>query len=195
MTGRLFLSILSCLGCLAFSRAADDLQVLQFIQAQCLNCHNAKTNAGDLNLEPFRGPRTFDENRDIWENVAARLRANEMPPARVKQRPPPEDVSAVVSWLDSEFASQDRAAKPKAGRVTARRLNRAEYNHTIRDLLGVDIEPAADFPADETAYGFDNISDALTLSPVLLEKYLDAAERAVRTAMLDRKSTRLNSSH
>ena len=94
-----------------------------------------------------------------------------------------EDVVRVTDWLEAEFARQDRTIEPLAGRVTARRLNRAEYNNTIRDLLGVDIRPAADFPADQAAFGFDNISDALRLSPVLLEKYLNAAERAVRTAL------------
>jgi hypothetical protein len=67
--------------------------------------------------------------------------------------------------------------------VSARRLNRAEYNNTIRDLLGIDIRPADNFPADVAAFGFDNISDALTLSPSLLENYVNAAERAVRTAL------------
>lgn len=163
--------------------AADERLVLHFVETHCLSCHNAKTNSGELNLAPLRGPRTFDDDRDVWESIAMKLRAEEMPPTRVRQRPPPDDVSAVLSWLGSEFARQDRTAKPKAGRVTARRLNRAEYHQTLRDLLGIDFDPAADFPTDETAFGFDNISDALFLSPALLEKYLDTAERAVRTAM------------
>ena len=183
MLKRLRRSILLGLTLIGLSCAADERQVLQFVQTFCLSCHNAKTNSGDLNLALFRDSRTFDDNRDVWESVVSKLRADEMPPTRVRQRPMPEDVSAVVNWLSSEFARQDRTAKPKAGRVTARRLNRAEYDHTIRDLLGVDIEAGADFPADETAYGFDNISDALILSPALLEKYLDAAERAVRAAI------------
>ena len=183
MKSWLGLSILLGLTLIRPACAADEHPVLQFVDAHCLGCHNARTNAGDLNLASLTGPRTFEIDREVWENVAAKLASDEMPPPKVRQRPPPEGVSAVVSWLGSEFTRQDRTAKPKAGRVTARRLNRAEYNHTLRDLLGIDFEPAADFPADETAFGFDNISDALFLSPVLLEKYLDAAERAVRTAM------------
>ena len=105
-----------------------------------------------------------------------------MPPPGLP-RPAAETIAAVTRWLESEFARQDRSIKPDAGRVTARRLNRAEYNNTIRDLLGVDIRPADNFPADTAAYGFDNISDALNLSPALLENYVDAAERAVRTAL------------
>ncbi len=72
---------------------------------------------------------------------------------------------------------------PDPGRVTARRLNRAEYNHTVRDLLGVDIDPADDFPQDDSGYGFDDIGDALSLSPVLMEKYLSAAENVAREAL------------
>src|SRR5206468_7670055 len=98
-------------------------------------------------------------------------------------RPPAETVTAVTRWLEGEFARQDRATRPEPGRISARRLNRAEYNNTIRDLLGVDLRPADSFPSDTPAFGFDNISDALTLSPGLTEKYVDAAERVVRTAM------------
>ncbi len=105
-----------------------------------------------------------------------------MPPPGLPQ-PPPAAVTSVTGWLRSEFTRQDSLIQPDAGRVSARRLNRAEYNNTIRDLLGVDIRPADNFPADTAAYGFDNISDALFLSSALLEDYVDAAERAVRVAM------------
>src|SRR5207249_7394448 len=98
-------------------------------------------------------------------------------------QPPAAVTTAVTGWLQSEFTRQDRLVQPDAGRVSARRLNRAEYNNTIRDLLGIDIRPADSFPADTAAYGFDNISDALILSPALLENYVDAAERSVRTAL------------
>ena len=74
------------------------------------------------------------------------------------------------------FHEFDRTAKPNVGRVTIRRLNRTEYNNTIRDLVGVDFKPAEDFPADDVGYGFDNIGDVLSVSPLLLEKYLSAAE-------------------
>ncbi len=77
----------------------------------------------------------------------------------------------------------EQNTKPDAGRVTARRLNRAEYNNTVRDLLGIDFRPADDFPQDDSGYGFDNIGDVLSLSPVLLEKYLKAAETAVHAAI------------
>ena len=76
------------------------------------------------------------------------------------------------------------ACQPDPGHVTARRLNRAEYNNTVRDLLAIDFQPAADFPADDSGYGFDNIGDVLSLSPILMEKYLAAAERIAKAAVL-----------
>ncbi len=153
-----------------------------FVRKNCVACHNATAANGDLNLVAYKDAKSFDENRDVWERVVSKLKTGEMPPPGVAKPPAPE-VKAVTGYLEAEFARQDRTAKPDPGRVTARRLNRAEYNNTVRDLLGVDIRPADNFPNDESAYGFDNISDALTISPVLIEKYLYAAERVVRTAI------------
>ncbi|MFP6900988.1 MAG: DUF1592 domain-containing protein, partial [Opitutales bacterium] len=88
----------------------------------------------------------------------------------------------VLAWIEREVFLFD-PSKPDPGRVTIRRLNRAEYDNTIRDLTGIDFDPAKDFPADDTGYGFDNIGDVLTLSPVLLEKYLTAANEIVSKAL------------
>ena len=164
--------------------ATGEQAVFAFIKKHCVGCHNAKKSAGDLDLLALQqsGRSTFDQSREAWERVVTKLKTGEMPPPKAA-RPPVDDIRRVTDWLNAEFARQDRTIEPQAGRVTARRLNRTEYNHTIRDLLGVRIRPAADFPPDQTAFGFDNNSDALRLSPVLLEKYLNAAERAVRTAL------------
>jgi Protein of unknown function (DUF1587) len=77
----------------------------------------------------------------------------------------------------------DRELPPNPGRVVIRRLNRAEYNNTVRDLLGVDFHPADDFPPDDTGFGFDNIGETLSMNPTLMEKYLSAAEKVARTAV------------
>lgn len=164
------------------SLPAAEPPVFGFVSKNCVACHTSKVKSGDIDLSSLRSPQTFDENREIWEKVVEKLRTGQMPPPGVP-KPALTDVKLVTGWLESEFSRQDRMAKPDAGRVSARRLNRAEYNNTIRDLLAVDIRPAENFPADQAAYGFDNISDALGLSPVLLEKYVDAAERVVRTAL------------
>src|SRR5437763_392294 len=86
--------------------------------------------------------------------------------------------------LTAVLASLDCTQSREAGRVTLRRLNRAEYNNTIRDLVGVDFKPAADFPEDDVGYGFDNIGDVLSVSPLLLEKYLTAAESILDQAIV-----------
>ena len=78
--------------------------------------------------------------------------------------------------MQTLFENADKNAKPDPGRVTVRRLNRVEYNNTVRDLFGVDIKPAEDFPSDDVGHGFDNIGDVLSLSPVLMERYLAASE-------------------
>lgn len=162
--------------------AYDAAGVFAFVKKNCVMCHNAAVTSGDVNLAAFETAQSFDEHRDTWERVVSKIRTGEMPPPSMPKLPA-ADVSGVAKFLEDEFARQDRTAKPDPGRVTTRRLNRAEYNNTVRDLLAVDIRPADNFPNDEAAFGFDNISDALSLSPVLLEKYLYAAERSVRTAI------------
>ena len=110
------------------------------------------------------------------------MKSGEMPPPGVSKAPP-EETKAVVTYLEGEFARLDTLIQPDTGTIAARRLNRNEYNNTIRDLLAVDLPLSDAFPQDQAAFGFDNISDALSLSSVLLEKYADAAETAVRTAI------------
>ena len=105
-----------------------------------------------------------------------------MPPLEEEQ-PTEEQRQAVTTWLARELERIDAATPPDPGRVTARRLNRTEYNNTIKELLGVDIRPADDFPQDDAGYGFDNIADVLSLSPVLMEKYVSAADRVARVAL------------
>ncbi len=122
------------------------------------------------------------QDREQWERVLEKLRTGEMPPKEMP-RPDQARLKAVIDWLENEFHRADLLAKPDPGRVTARRLNRAEYDNTVRDLLGVNLHLADDFPQDDSGYGFDNIGDVLSLSPALMEKYMTAAEKAARTAL------------
>ncbi len=156
--------------------------VLPFITENCVVCHNASTQKGGLNLEAFQSTADVSKQRERWELIAQKFQSGEMPPKGIP-RPDAQQIKAAGAWLDSFFAKLDRAIKPDPGRVTARRLNRAEYNNTIRDLLAVDFKPVDDFPADDTGYGFDNIGDVLSLSPLLMEKYLKAAEKIAYTAV------------
>ena len=154
-----------------------------FLKSNCLLCHNSKLKVGGLSLDTYTGSKAALQDREVWEKVVQKLRSGQMPP-KGRPVPLPEQVSAVTRWLEVEFARLDRNIPPDPGRVTARRLNRVEYNNTVRDLVGVDFKPAADFPADDSGYGFDNIGDVLSLSPVLMEKYLAAAEKIARRAIV-----------
>jgi hypothetical protein len=156
--------------------------ILPFFAANCYGCHNQGYKSGGLDLETYKTAASVAEHRDVWEHALLKIKTGEMPPPGMP-RPKKAETEAVTHWLESEFERLDRAAKPDPGRVTARRLNRAEYNNTVRDLLGVDFRPADDFPQDDSGYGFDNIGDVLSLSPVLMEKYLAAAEKVARAAV------------
>src|SRR5829696_2850790 len=153
-----------------------------FLTRHCIECHGDETHKRDLNFESLTSPATLISHRERWEDVVQKLRDREMPPADEPQ-PAEHQRQAVAAWLAAELARIDRVTPRDPGRVTARRLNRAEYNNTIRDLLGVDIRPADDFPQDDSGYGFDNIGAVLSLSPVLMEKYFAAAEKVARAAV------------
>ena len=166
----------------AASTDGFDTIVKPFLSAHCVTCHGHEKHKRDLNFEAFTSVSSLIDQRDRWEEVVRKLRDRQMPPDEEPQ-PPEHQRQAVAAWLARELARIDRLTPPDPGRVTARRLNRAEYNNTVRDLLGVDAHPADDFPQDDSGYGFDNIADVLSLSPALMEKYMTAAERIVRTAL------------
>jgi mono/diheme cytochrome c family protein len=157
--------------------------VQPFVAKSCVVCHNAKLRSGELDLQHHSTPANALQDRHVWELVVQKLRSGEMPPPGAP-KPKPAEVAAVAAWIEREYDRRDKAAGPDPGRVTARRLNRYEYNNTVRDLTGVDFQPAGDFPADDSGYGFDNIADVLSLSPVLMEKYMLAAEKIARRAVL-----------
>jgi hypothetical protein len=159
-----------------------DQNVRPFVTKTCVPCHNARMASGSLNLAQLSSNSNVLASRDTWEKVAAKMRGGEMPPP-ASPRPDPAQVDAVLAFLKNEFLRADLSQKPDPGRVTARRLNRYEYSNTIRDLLGVEFRAEQDFPADDSGYGFDNIGDVLSVSPVLMEKYLNAAEKIASKAI------------
>jgi mono/diheme cytochrome c family protein len=154
-----------------------------FFATYCYECHGEDKQKGDVNLEQFRDAPKMFEDRKLWETVRDKLEAHEMPPKK-KTQPGEADRRQVALFIDKELSKFDCDGPINPGRVTIRRLNRAEYNNTIRDLMGVDFKPAADFPLDEVGYGFDNNGDVLSLPPMLLEKYLAAAEKIVTAAIV-----------
>ena len=181
------LSLLINVGWLAAgTSAAQDAflkTVRPFLARNCFACHGDKLKTADLNLEIFRDPAAAAHARTVWEKVFDKLRTGQMPPPG-RPAPAPEEVRAVLEWIENNAFRLERNGTPDPGRVTAHRLNRVEYNNTIRDLLALDFRPADDFPRDDEGYGFDNIGDVLSLSPVLMEKYLAAAEQIARKAIM-----------
>ena len=166
----------------AIDSAAFSRNVAPVITKTCAACHNETVASGNVNLQPFADPATISTQRAAWDQILKKIRTGEMPPKGVP-RPSQAAIEALISTIQTEFDKIDRATKPDPGRVTARRLNRAEYTNTIRDLLAVNFNAGRDFPTDDSGYGFDNIGDVLTISPILMEKYLAAAESIASRAM------------
>ena len=148
----------------------------------CAACHNDRMASGGLNLGPFTDPKSVLAHRDEWERILQKIRTGEMPPKGMP-RPPAEQLEAISKFVHDQWEAADKLVPPDPGRVTARRLNRNEYSNTVRDLLGINFRADRDFPADDSGYGFDNIGDVLTISPVLMEKYVTAAERIASRAV------------
>ncbi len=161
--------------------AAFDTTVRPVLANACSPCHNDQVTSGGLNLGPFAKHSSITEQREAWEKILQKLRAGEMPPQGVPR--PDDQIAALLRFVQGEFERADRKVKPDPGRVTARRLNRSEYSNTIRDLLSVEFRAEKDFPTDDSGHGFDNLGDVLTISPVLMEKYIAAAERIAAGAI------------
>jgi cytochrome c553 len=165
--------------------AADsdfDQSVKPVLASTCSACHNEQFASGGLNIKAFLDPKSLTTGREEWEKIVGKLRNGEMPPKGIP-RPPQAKTDALIHYVEGQFEIADRNIKPDPGRVTARRLNRNEYSNTIRDLLAVDFHAERDFPTDDSGNGFDNIGDVLTISPVLMEKYITAAETIASRAV------------
>jgi hypothetical protein len=157
--------------------------VAPFLAKHCVHCHGAQKKKADLSLHVFKDEKSLLKDRKLWQNVARVVHEGEMPPPE-RNRPSVGESDSFLKAVRGIFEAADRAAGRDPGRVTMRRLNRAEYNNTIRDLCRVDFKPAEDFPSDDVGYGFDNIGDVLTLSPLLMERYLAAAEAIGQRAII-----------
>ena len=148
----------------------------------CVQCHGEQRPAGGMSVTGLTSAESLVQHRDVWEAILRRLRAGDMPPAGT-QRPDAAQMTAMAGYIERAFERADATVKPDPGRMTAHRLNRSEYTNTIRDLLGIRFRAERDFPADDSADGFDNIGDVLTVSPLLMERYLSAAERIAGWAL------------
>ena len=174
---------------LAFAEAAPQApevnyqaDIQPFFKQYCFECHGPETQEAGLELHRENALADILKNRKAWDKVYTHVKIGAMPPSSSTQ-PQAEEREKVVAWLDHSLHFVDCTGGSDPGRVTIRRLNRAEYNNTIRDLVGVDFDPAQDFPADDVGYGFDNIGDVLSVQPLLVEKYLNAAEQVAERAI------------
>ena len=150
--------------------------VAPILEAYCYKCHGNGEAKGKVAFDELTDA-DIGGRPELWFRALKNLRANIMPPAG-RRRPPPEELKIVADWIKYSAFGID-PADPDPGKVTIRRLNRVEYGRTMHSLLGVDYPSEAELPPDDTGNGFDNIGDVLSVSPLLLEKYLRAAEMIV----------------
>ncbi|HYZ82954.1 MAG TPA: DUF1587 domain-containing protein, partial [Bryobacteraceae bacterium] len=147
------------------------------LRKYCAGCHSDKVKTAGVSLDAVHADAVA-AGAPVWEKVLRKVRTGEMPPLNLP-RPDAATISEFVKWSEREL-DKSAEAKPNPGAPAIHRLNRAEYSNAIRDLLGLDLDHSASLPADDSGYGFDNIGDVLTVSPLLMEKYMSTARRVSR---------------
>ena len=162
-----------------------DQVVRPFLKQYCNDCHDGVTRKAELDLERFRSvPEVLGEFA-TWDGVLDRLRAGDMPPAKSKTQPSSLERQAMVAWIEALREREARHQAGDPGPLPARRLNNAEYDHSIAELTGVDLRPTRNFPLDPANQaGFDNSAESLALSPALVKKYLEAAREVANHLVL-----------
>jgi hypothetical protein len=173
--------VLAFTACPASAADADSVasfkkSAMPVLNKFCAGCHNSELKKGGIDFDQ-EDPTPMLQDKALWLKTLKMLQSGMMPP-KGKRRPSTEQLDEVEKWIKYTVFAID-PKDPDPGRVTIRRLNRTEYRNTVRDLLGVDYNAGAEFPADDTGHGFDNIGDVLTISPLLLEKYITAAKSIV----------------
>lgn len=176
---------LSCLSA-AYGAAPDGAahfqeRVLPLLKSYCYDCHGGGSTEGNLALDQVETDSGALQNRELWWKVLKNLRAGVMPPAG-EARPEPDELETIAQWIKFDVF-EIQPDNPDPGRVVVRRLNRREYGNTIHDLMGIDFDAAIIFPPDDSGHGFDNVGDALSFSPLLMEKYLRAAQSIIDQAV------------
>ena len=175
-----------CVGLLLLTAPAVAAPPTAFLRAHCVSCHDADGKAGGLDLTALPFDPANAENAAAWVKVHDRVASGEMPPKR-KPRPPVADTADAVKVIRDDLVAAERAAAERDGKTRLRRLTRAEYENTLRDLFDLPgIRLRDELPPDGQVHGFDKNADALHLSHVTLAKYLDAADRVLNVAVATR---------
>jgi hypothetical protein len=177
--GRLLSGVLCAFLALAQQPAASPKLLLT---RYCAGCHSAQTKTAGIVLDNL-DPERPGESAQVFEKVLRKVRTGEMPPKGLP-RPEPEAAKAFIASLETAL-DQAAARNPNPGQPAIHRLNRVEYSNAIRDLLAIDINPGSSLPPDDSGYGFDNIGDVLSVSPILLERYISLARKISRLAVGD----------
>jgi hypothetical protein len=165
------------------TRDAFQRKVLTSLEHYCIDCHNQEESEAGIVLDRYDNQEGAVKDGSTWLRVRDAVQGRIMPPADMPQ-PSLEELDGIIGWIENDFLAANCAKQVSSAPVVIRRLNRQEYNNTIRDLLGLDLHLADGFPADEIGFGFDNVGSALNISPAHIEKYLDAAELALQQAIV-----------
>ncbi len=175
----------------ATARAADGYksEIEPLLVEYCFDCHGDGSHEGDFRMDAFTDLNTHLGDTQHWLPVWRNLRSQIMPPSDEAQ-PNSADKQKLLSWIESTVFKLD-PDNPDPGRVTIRRLNRNEYRYAVYDLLGVVYDTTEAFPPDDSGYGFDNNGDVLSISPLLMEKYITVAEEIVGLALPDDASAQV----
>lgn len=173
--------------------ASFEKDIHAFTVKYCYECHGDGAHKANVALDKYATLADVQKDAKTWELVLEKVHRHEMPPDDADAQPTEQERDLISDWIDRSIHQYD-PANPDPGHVTLHRLNRAEYANTIRDLTGIDYRASDDFPPDDSGYGFDNIGDVLSLPPMLMEKYLSAADtildRAIPTdPIVSRKQT------
>jgi hypothetical protein len=155
-----------------------------FLAKHCQSCHTGEKPKGDFRLDSLTQEFNNKETRERWLALSEKVRSGAMPP-KGKPRPPEQDVIALTDWIRGRVEAAEGARNATQGRVPLRRLNRAEYENTVRDLLGVELDLKDVLPSDTPVNGFDNGAEALHVSSFLMEQYLEAADKVLDAAIVN----------
>ncbi len=146
-----------------------DEQVRPFLLRHCRECHGGEKPKGRFHLDRLAPDFAGQDSRDRWRTVLEQLQAGTMPP-KAKPRPPAKEAQALADWISGRITVAEADRRAAQGRVVLRRLNRLEYENTIRDLLGISVDLKELLPPDSSSDGFDNVGEALHISSFLMEQ-------------------------
>ncbi len=159
-------------------------KVVPFLKEHCVSCHSGEQAEAGIPFDKYKDSANVQQEYELWEKVIRLVNERQMPPADEPQ-PTASAMIEFTSAVKTELSAFDCSGEKHPGRVTIRRLNKAEYNNTIRDLTGLNLTLADDFPSDDVGNGFDNIGAVLSIPPLLLEKYLASAQVVAEKVFAD----------